>query len=217
MCQRGASLITQGLTWDVKLSTASAAHWSRRRLGATKEDWDLNLCLLNFTPPHLSPYSCPVEQWRQYFVTDSLRLLGTQRRPWESSPARSLSLLSLPPSQSRSLSWHNSCSLSASNNTRIPSRTFTIRIRRTAHPHINPYPHTNGKTHAAFGDSKAVIAFILRFLNAAAAVEEAEGCVWHRGWGSSTFHGCRLWRKTHRNLWAVRLIWSHKHWWRQEH
>lgn len=55
VCQQGASLITQSLTWDVKLSTASAPHLSRRRLGATKGEWDSNLCLLVLAPPHLSP------------------------------------------------------------------------------------------------------------------------------------------------------------------
>lgn len=53
VCQQGVTLITQLLTWDVKLSTASASHLSKRRLGVAKGEGVSNLCL--FAPPHLSP------------------------------------------------------------------------------------------------------------------------------------------------------------------
>ena len=92
-CQQGAGVITHSLTWGVKLSTAAAPHLSRRRLGATETQTSVSSSSphLIFLHPRNLP-KAPLQHWSQYFVTESLRLLGTQRHLWESSLSLSLSL-----------------------------------------------------------------------------------------------------------------------------
>ncbi len=122
VCQQGVILITQSLTWDVKLSKP-------RPHICPGADWEH----LIFLHPRSLP-KAPLQQWRQYFVTESLRQLGTQRHLWESS----LFLFDSPP---LSLSLLASQLLSLGDKHCTLTHTYTHTHTQT-HRIIHPYTFT---------------------------------------------------------------------------
>lgn len=106
----------------------------------------------------------PLQQWRQYFVTESLRLLGTQRLLWDSSLFDSVYLsISLPATQLLSRADEHShdhtyiCTQAfpCAHSPFRPPQTHT-ETRRILQPYT--FSPIKTHTHTAFGDSKLVFA-----------------------------------------------------------
>lgn len=130
-----------------RLLICPGGDWEPQRESETQTSVSSSSPHLIFLHPRNLP-KAPLQQWRQYFVTESLRLLGTQRHLWESSLSltHSLSLwLSssrcLPLNLPLSLSWQHSCYLSEMN-THMLTHTYAHKHSLMHIHHSDPSPNT---------------------------------------------------------------------------